>query len=123
MARVAPGKQLPIVIIGSLISQPTAALIWAKESHINEIADLKGKTIAIPGLSFQRKFLEAALAQEGLAPGDVTIKAVGYKLVPALVSGQADAIFGGSGNPEGIELASRGVQPVVTSVQGLGVPA
>jgi putative hydroxymethylpyrimidine transport system substrate-binding protein len=123
MARVAPGKQFPAVIIGSVISQPTAALIWAKESKINEIADLKGKTIAIPGLPFQRKFLEALLAKEGLAPADVTIKEVGYKLVPALVGGQADAIFGGSGNMEAIELESQGVQPVVTGVQDLGIPA
>lgn len=123
MARVAPGKQLPVVIIGSLISQPTAALIWAKESDINEIANLKGKTVAIPGLPFQRKFLEAVLAQEGLAPGDVTIKEVGYKLAQSLVSGQADAIFGGSGNMEAIELESLGVQPVVTPVQDFGIPA
>lgn len=123
MARVAPGKPLPVVIIGSLIPQPTAALISAKESKINEIADLKGKTIAIPGLPFQRKFLEAVLVQEGLAPDDVTIKEVGYKLVQALVSGQADAIFGGSRNLEEIELESQGVQPVVTGVQDLGIPA
>jgi putative hydroxymethylpyrimidine transport system substrate-binding protein len=123
MARVPSGKPFPAVIIGSVISQPTAALIWLKQSHINDIADLKGKTIAIPGLPFQRKFLEALLAQEGLAPDDVTIKEVGYKLVQALVSGQADAIFGGSANMEAIELESQGVKPVVTGVQDLGIPA
>lgn len=123
MARVAPGKQLPVVIIGSLVSRPTAALIWAKESNIGEIADLKGKTVAVPGLPFQRKLLENLLAQAGLAPGDVTIEDVGLKLVPALVSGRADAIFGGSANLEGIELESRGVKPVVTPVRDFGVPA
>ncbi len=122
MARVPPGKPFPAVIIGSVISRPTAAMIWAKESNINEIADLKGKTIAIPDLPFQRKLLENLLAQEGLAPGDVAIKEVGYKVVQALVSGQADAIFGGSANMEAIELESLGVQPVVTPVQDFGVP-
>jgi putative hydroxymethylpyrimidine transport system substrate-binding protein len=123
MARVGPGEQLPVVIIDSVVSQPTAALIWAKESGIGEIADLKGKTIAVPGLPYQRKFLENLLAQEGMAPGDVTIENVGYHLVQSLASGRADAIFGGSANLEGIELKSRGVQPVVTGVQDLGIPS
>lgn len=123
MARVAPGNQLPVVIIDSVISQPTAAMIWSKKSRIRGIPDLKGKTIAYSGLPFQRKLLENLLAQEGLAPGDVTIKDVGYKLVPALVSGQADAIFGGSKNIEAPELESQGVQPVVTGARSLGVPA
>ena len=43
--------------------EPTAALIWRKESDIGGIADLKGKTIAIPGLPFQRDFLETSGAR------------------------------------------------------------
>jgi putative hydroxymethylpyrimidine transport system substrate-binding protein len=120
---MAKERGAPIIIVGSLIPQPTAALIWAKKSGIRKIADLKGKTIAIPGVPFQRKFLEAILAQEGLSPGDVTIKTVDYRLVPALISGRADAIFGGTWNLEGVELESRGIQPVITRVQDLGVPA
>ncbi|MGN6815968.1 MAG: ABC transporter substrate-binding protein [Solirubrobacterales bacterium] len=120
---LAKDKGAPIVILGSLIPEPTAAMVWAKKSGIRDIADLKGKTIAIPGVPFQREFLEGILAKEGLRPGDVTIKVVGYKLVPALISGRADAIFGGSWNLEGVELESRGLEPVITRVQDLGVPA
>lgn len=112
-----------IVIVGSLISQPTAAMIWTKKSQIGDVADLKGKTIAYPGLPFQERFLEKVLATGGLTLSDVTIENVGYDLVPALVSGQADAIFGGSANMEAIELESQGVQPVVTPVQDFGIPA
>jgi putative hydroxymethylpyrimidine transport system substrate-binding protein len=43
-------------------------------------------------------------------------------LVSALVSGRADAIFGASWNLEGAELESRGLKPVITRVQDLGVP-
>jgi len=113
----------PLTVVGSLISQPTAAMIWLKKSHVNRIADLKGKTIAIPGLPFQKKFLQYVLAREGLKPGDVTIKNAGYNLVPALVGGRADAIFGGSWNLEGAELESRGLDPVITRVQDLGIPS
>jgi putative hydroxymethylpyrimidine transport system substrate-binding protein len=121
-AKVAPNEVQPIVIIDSLIPQPTAAMIWTKKSGIHDVSDLKGKSIAYPGLPYQHKFLENLLAHEGLAPGDVTIEDVGYKLVQSLARGRADAIFGGSANLEGIELKSRGVQPVVTGVQNLGIP-
>ena len=120
---MAKEKGAPVVAIGSLVSKPTAAMIWLKNSQVGDIGDLKGKTIAYPGLPFQRGFLQSILARAGLTLGDVKIKAVGYHLVSALVDGRADAIFGGSWNQEGVELESEGLEPVVTRVQELGVPA
>jgi putative hydroxymethylpyrimidine transport system substrate-binding protein len=116
-------KGAPVVAIGSLVTKPTAAMIWLKKSQIGDIGDLKGKTIAYPGLPFQKGFLQSILAQAGLTLGDVKLKAVGYNLVSALVAGRADAIFGGSWNQEGIELEMQGLEPVVTRVQDFGVPA
>lgn len=112
----------PIVVIGSLVPHATAAMIWTEDSGIGGIADLAGKTVAIPGLSFQRDFLETVLARGGLTLADVKVKSVGNDLVPALLSGKADAIFGGSGNQEGAELEARGIAPVVTRVRDLGIP-
>lgn len=119
---LAQEKGAPIVVVSSVISQPTAAMIWLKKSHIGGIADLKGKTIAIPGLPFQKAFLQSVLARGGLTLDDVKVENVGYGLVPALVSGRADAIFGGSANLEGVRLESRGMEPVITPVQKLGIP-
>jgi putative hydroxymethylpyrimidine transport system substrate-binding protein len=118
---LAKAKGAPIIAVGSLVHQPSAALIWLKKSHIGGIAGLKGKTIAIPGVPFQEKFLENLLASHGLTVGDVKVKSVGYGTVPALVSGRADAILGSS-NLEGIELEARGMKPVVAHLQSLGVP-
>lgn len=123
---MAQEKGIPIVALGSLVSQPTASMIWLKESKIDGLADLRGKTIAFQGLPFEEAFLEAALRRAGLAPTDVKIKQTiaraQFKLVPELASGRADAIFGGSANVEGAELESRGLEPVVTPVRQLGVP-
>jgi putative hydroxymethylpyrimidine transport system substrate-binding protein len=112
----------PIVIVGNVVTQATAALIWTKESGIKGIPDLKGKTIAIPGLSSQKSLLEDVLTEEGVEPSEVKVKSVGNDLVPSLVKGRADAIFGGSANVEGIDLKSRGFQPVVTPAKAFGVP-
>lgn len=108
--------------VGSVIPRPTAAMIWLPKSKIRGIEDLKGKTIAIPGLDFQDGFLEAVLAQGGLTLNDVEVESANYELVSALVSGRADAIFGGTWNLEGAALEARGLKPVITPVETLGVP-
>lgn len=112
-----------VVAIGSVISKPTAAMIWQKGSRIDGIGDLKGKTIATSGALYQSDLLEQALAQAGLTADDVKLVAAGYDLVPKLLSGEVDAIFGGSANMEGAALEGRGAEPVVTPVQELGAPA
>jgi putative hydroxymethylpyrimidine transport system substrate-binding protein len=116
-------KGSSIVIIGSLIRQPTASLVWLKKSGIRSIADLKGKTIATPGERFQKIFLKHILARAGLTLADVDLAFFGGKLSEPLLSGQADATFGGSWNVEGPELEAQGAKPVITRLTSLGFPA
>src|SRR5215203_4090006 len=111
----------PVIAVGSVIGQPTAAMIWLKRSKIHGLADLAGKTIAVPR-PFSRRLLEIVLGRVGLSLEDVEVKRVTYDLMPTLVSGRADAIFGGSWNLEGAALEARGLEPVVTPVEALGVP-
>jgi|GEM_PF-551494 len=119
---LAKQKGAPITVIGSLVPRPTAALIWLRKSGIDDIADLKGKTVAIPGVPFQEELLKVVLARAGLAIQDVKLEVVDYQLLPALVSGRADAIFGGSWNLEGAILRSRNLDPVIRPVGSFGVP-
>jgi len=119
---IARDRGMPLVAIGSLVPHPTAAMIWLKKSNISGVADLRGKTIAIPGLPFQEALLEVVLRRAGLGLDDVEVEPVGYALVSALLSGRADAIFGGTWNIEGAALEARGVDPVVKRVEDLGVP-
>lgn len=119
---LAKAKGAPVIAVGTLVHRPTAAMIWLKKSHIGGIADLKGKTVAIPGVPFQKVFLANVLASAGLTLDDVKVANVGYELTPTLISGRADAIFGGSWNLEGVELEERGLKPVVTRPARLGFP-
>jgi putative hydroxymethylpyrimidine transport system substrate-binding protein len=113
----------PIVVIGSVIPEPTEAIIWLRGSGIENVADLKGKLIGTTGVPFQQGFLEQALKHEGLSADDVDVLPVGYEMVPTLLHGEVDAIFGGSANIEGKVLEAQGAEPVVTPVQELGIPA
>jgi putative hydroxymethylpyrimidine transport system substrate-binding protein len=111
-----------VVALGSVIPKPTAAIIWLGDSGIAEIADLKGKTIGYPGTPAQRLLLEQVLAEADLTLDDVLILSEGYELVPALLEGEVDAIFGGSESLEGTALGARGAEPEITPVQDLGIP-
>lgn len=115
-------KSLPLVAIGSLVSEPTLSMISPAKSKIDDIADLKGKTIAYPGVPFQKEFLEVILEREGLDLSDVKLEWAGYELVQALLSGRADAIFGGSWNVEGAALETQGAKPVAIRAPELEIP-
>jgi putative hydroxymethylpyrimidine transport system substrate-binding protein len=118
----AKGKGAPVVAVGSLVPRATAAMIWKRGSGIEDVSDLRGRTIAIEGLPFQKLFLAQALARRGLTLDDVRVKSVGYELVPALVSGRVDAIFGGSWNLEGAALKALRAKPAITRLRRLGIP-
>jgi len=119
---IAKEKGMPIVAVGSVIPHPTDAMIWLKRSKIDGIADLKGKTIAVPGIPYQERMLWNLLAEAGLSRGDVQVESVAYEVVSKLLDGSADAIFGVSWNLEGAELESLGLEPVITRVKDLGAP-
>jgi putative hydroxymethylpyrimidine transport system substrate-binding protein len=111
-----------VVAVGSLLSETTMSLTWLSDSGIDEVADLAGKTIAYPGVPFQKDFLEYVLEGAGLTLADVKLEDVGYELVAALDSGVADATFGGSGVEQSTLLEARGLDPVVTGATNLGIP-
>lgn len=119
---IAKSGGAPLVVLGSVIAQPTEAMIWSRSSKISSVADLKGKTVAYPGIPYQKKFLQTVLEQAGLTLKDVTVDQVAHDLIPALLEHTADAAFGGWENLDGAELRARGARPVMVGVQSLGIP-
>lgn len=120
---IARKNGLPIEAVGSVISRPTAAMMWLRGSGVDSMADLKGKTVGVPGLPYQENLLQAMLEDAGMTLDDVEVQPLGYLLVQALLNGRVDAIFGGSWNIEGAALEAQGAEPVIKRVQSYGVPA
>ena len=120
---LAAEKGLDVVAVAALVDRPLTSMIWLKESKIGGIADLRGKTIATAGIPYQDAYLETILARADLSPSDVKTVNVGYGLLPAIVGGKAEAMLGGFRNVEGVDLRLRGLGPVVTPVDALGVPS
>lgn len=119
---LARDQGLPVTAIAAVVAQPLTSLIWLPESGLRGPADLDGATVATAGIPYQAEFLDEILARENLSADDVTQVDVGFGLLPALLSGRADAILGGFRNIEGVDLAERGHEPRVVPVDRLGIP-
>ncbi|HEY8083882.1 MAG TPA: ABC transporter substrate-binding protein [Solirubrobacterales bacterium] len=119
---LADEKGLDVVAVGALVDTPLTSMIWLQQSKIGGIGDLRGKTIATAGIPYQDAYLKTILARANLSLSDVKVVNVGYGLLPAIVSGRAQAMLGGFLNVEGVDLRERGEDPVVTPVDQLGVP-
>jgi putative hydroxymethylpyrimidine transport system substrate-binding protein len=119
---LAQDQGLPVVAVASLVSEPLTSLISLPEAGIADVSDLQGKTIATAGIPYQADYLEAILQREDLTLDDVTQKDVGLNLLPAVLSGSADAMLGGFRNIEGVDLTERGLDPRVVPVDELGIP-
>jgi putative hydroxymethylpyrimidine transport system substrate-binding protein len=120
---LASEQGLGVLAVGALVDQPLTSMIWLRKSGIKGVGSLRGKTIATAGIPYQDAYLETILARAKLSPSDVKTVNVGYGLLPALAGGRAQAMLGGFRNVEGVDLRLRGLAPVVTPVDRLGVPS
>jgi putative hydroxymethylpyrimidine transport system substrate-binding protein len=119
---LARDQGLDVVAVGALVQEPLTSLISLGDAGIETAADLEGKTVATAGIPYQDVFLDAILEREGLRRSDVDSVDVGLGLLPAVISGRADAMLGGFRNIEGVDLAERGEDPRVVPVDELGIP-
>ncbi len=115
-------KGLDVQAVAAVVNRPLTSMIWLKKSGIKGVGGLHGKTIATAGIPYQDAYLKTILARANLTPSDVKPVNVGFGLLPALAGGRAQAMLGGFSNVEGVDLRLRGLHPVVTPVDKLGVP-
>ena len=113
---------LDVVAVAALVQEPLSSLISLGDAGIETAADLEGKTIATAGIPYQDAFLDAILEREDLRREDVDVVDVGLGLLPAVISGRAQAMLGGFRNIEGVDLEERGENPAVVPVDELGIP-
>jgi putative hydroxymethylpyrimidine transport system substrate-binding protein len=114
---------LPVIAVGALIPTPLNSLMAPADSKVKGPDTIKGATIAVAGLPFDDSILRTMREQQGLAEGDVKSVNVGFDLVPALLTGKADAAIGTYFNIEGIHIESEtGEPPTIVKLEELGVP-
>jgi putative hydroxymethylpyrimidine transport system substrate-binding protein len=119
---IAHDQGLPVKAVAALVPTPLTSLIWLKDSGIANVKGLRGKTIATAGIPYQAAYLSTILERAGLSANDVNTVDVQQGLLPAILSGRADAMVGGFLNVEGVDLSLRGKDPTVIPVDRLGIP-
>ena len=119
---IARDQGQPVTAVAALVPSPLTSLISLPEARIDDPSDLRGKTLATAGIPYQEAFLNAILREERIDPGEVETQNVGLGLLPAVLSGRADAMLGGFRNIEGVDLTERGLNPRVVPVDELGIP-
>ncbi len=119
---LARDQGLDVKAVGAIVNQPLTSLIWLGGSGIKGVGDLRGKTVATAGIPYQDAYLKTILARANVSESEVKSVSVGLGLMPALISGKAQAMLGGFSNVEGVDLQLRGLHPTVTPVNRLGVP-
>ena len=119
---LAHDQGLPVKAVAALVPTPLTSMIWLKDSGIKDVKDLRGKTIATAGIPYQEAYLKTILDRAGLSTSDVNTVDVQQGLLPAILSGRAQAMLGGFLNVEGVDLRLQGKDPTVIPVDKLGIP-
>jgi putative hydroxymethylpyrimidine transport system substrate-binding protein len=118
----ARSQDVPVVSVAALVQHPLNSLMVLESSDIMSPADLAGKTVAIAGVPSDEAYLDTILRDSGLTIDDVDVVNVGFDLMPAVLSGRADAAIGVYWTHETI-LAEREGNPVrYFRIEEHGVP-
>ncbi len=105
---LARAQGLPVVYVMAWYQRYPVSVVAAAGEGVNSPADLRGKTIGLPGLYGANYIgLRALLHAGGLTEADVTLESIGYTQVEALASGRNPVICGYTAN-EPVQLRARG---------------
>ena len=119
---LARDQGLDVVAVAALVQKPLTSLISLPDAKIKSPADLEGKRVVTAGIPYQTAYLETILRRNGVDPADVEQVDVGLNLLQPVLSGRADAMFGGFRNVEGVQLELEGENPRISPANELGIP-
>ena len=113
----AVGQGIPVKYAATIYAQFPSVVIARADSGIKSAADLRGKTVGIPGrYGSSWIMLQALLASANLTPDDITIKLYpDFSQATALRESQVDAATGFANN-EPVQLALAGIETNVLTV-------
>ena len=114
---------LPLIRVATLVATPLNCLMLMEGSPVHKIADLKGKKVGFSVSGFEDALLGTMFEKNGIALKDVTLVNVNFTLVPAVLSGQVDAVIGAFRNVEVEQMAVQGHPATAFYPEEEGVPA
>jgi NitT/TauT family transport system substrate-binding protein len=116
----AQSKGANLKVIGSLIDKPLNCILYRKDSSINTIEDLEGKTIGYAMASLNTLQLQKLCIEKKITPKETIC--LSTDLVAAISTGRVDATLGCYKNIESQQLLAMGVETGSFPIQILGIP-
>lgn len=113
---------VPVVSVMALVQHPLNSVMALETSGISTPKDLVGKKIGSPAIPSDEFLLGSMLKSEGKTISDIELINVGYSLVPALISGEVDAIIGAYWVHESISAVNQGFPVNIMRLEEHGVP-
>ncbi len=105
---IARSQGVPLVYVGTWYQKYPVTMVALEKANIRTVAELKGRTIGVPGRYGATYIgLLALLDSAGLKESDVQLREIGFTQVQALTQGQVDVIVGYTNN-EPVQLRALG---------------
>lgn len=115
-AMLGRAQGIPVVYAATMYQKFPVAVISLESKPVKSPADLKGRTIGLPGLFGDSYWgLKAILYANKIDESQLNLKPIGFNQVPQLVQGQVDAIVGYLNN-DAVLLRQQGKQVVTLPV-------
>ena len=113
---------LPLRAVATLVATPLNSLVVLADGPIREVADLRGGKVGYSLAGFEDVLLATMLERHGLRLEDVETVNINFAIVPALMSGQVDAVIGAFRNFEPSHMRLEGTEGRLFFPEEEGVP-
>lgn len=113
---------IPVKVLGAVVQEPISVVCSLKENGITTPKDLIGKTIGYTGTQFGEVAMSTLLASVGASLADVEMIDVGFDLMSAMTTNNADATYGCFINHEIPALEEKGFEMDYMKLTDYGVP-
>ncbi len=117
---IAAAEGLNVRVVGRLVEHPLTTLLFLREKDFKTPSDLSGRTIGytVPGL--MDVLMQAFARINGIE--NARLVNVGFSIVPALTSGQVDAVMGPFKTYETVTMAAKGLEADYFELEQWGIP-
>jgi putative hydroxymethylpyrimidine transport system substrate-binding protein len=113
---------IPVVSVAAYVRHSLDSIMMKKEVGIESPKDLEGKSVGYPSTVITEAVVQTMVEADGGDFGKVTMTDVGWDLMPAIATGNVDAIGGGYINHEYVLLNKEGYDMNLLNLIDYGVP-